>query len=115
MTPERFDELRTHDSPVVQECLDAIAELTSKVYIPGTWYCPQCQFQVNKRILYAKSGNVGIDHRNEGEKCPNDGTELLPLTWEQDARAMGELMPEFASLRRLSKVVLEWVVNEKRT
>jgi hypothetical protein len=107
MSPARFDELRANAESCttmlsmgdVIECLDEIARLASLVYVPGQWHCPNCKFILTKSILYAKSGNIGVNFHCD-EKCPNDGTPMEPRMWEQDARQMAELMPELRRLRR---------------
>jgi hypothetical protein len=100
MSPERFDELRANamacgdggppllSAGDVIECLEEISRLAAMVYVPGGWHCPKCKFHLTTSILYAKSGNVGVD-RKIPDPCPNDGTPLEPDTWEADARAMG--------------------------
>ena len=53
----------------------------------GAWKCPMCGFVLMKRILYAQSGNVGVDRNPITEPCPNDGAGMkmippddLPMT-----------------------------------
>lgn len=96
MTPQRFDELRANaysdDSiPLLSngdliECLDEIARLAAMVYVPGGWHCPKCKFHLVSSVLYAKTGNVGVN-RQTPDSCPNDGTPMEPDTWQADAMA----------------------------
>jgi len=98
MTPERFDHLRQYSNGAwLDECLDEIARLAQLAYVPGGWYCPKCKFQLTTSTLYAKSGTIGVN-RKTPEACPNDGTPMLPQTWEADAKAMAERMPESVAM-----------------
>lgn len=108
VTPERFDELRANaesDTSLisvtdVSECLEEIARLAKMVYVPGAWYCPKCKFQLVTSILYAASGNIGVD-RKTPDPCPNDGTPMLPQTWETDAKSMSESMPDAVAMEMI--------------
>jgi hypothetical protein len=77
------------------------------VYVPGDWFCPTCGYRQHQRILYAQSGDVGIN-RAEPDPCPNDGTPMQRLTWKQDAedanRAALDLIKQ---VRRLEERLYE--------
>jgi hypothetical protein len=110
MSPQRFDELRANaesDASLLSpsdviECLDEISRLAALVYVPGSFHCPVCKFQLVKSVLYVKSGTIGVEHHCD-EKCPNDGTPMEPVTWESDAKQMAEVVPELARLRKLER------------
>lgn len=60
--------------------------------VPGKVQCAKCGFSLQRINLYMMSGTTGAGGE-ETEPCPNDGTPLLPVTWEQEAREawkMGE-------------------------
>lgn len=110
MTPQRFDELRylsttyPHTDQLwsaLNEALDEIARLAEMVYVPGGWHCPKCGFHLVCSILYARSGNVGVD-RKTPEPCPNDGTPMEPDTWKADAESMAERMPASLCMMRIN-------------
>lgn len=54
--------------------------------VPGTLFCPKCRFVVHRNILYAKSGNIGVDSSPTIEACPNDGELMRPMTWQEDQK-----------------------------
>lgn len=64
--------------------VDPMETLDRLLYVPGEWVCPTCQFRLSQRILYAQSGDVGIN-RAEPKPCPNDGTAMRKVTWKQEA------------------------------
>lgn len=53
--------------------------------VPGKVHCAKCGFTLQRVNLYMLSGMTGAGGE-ETEPCPNDGTPLLPVTWEQEAR-----------------------------
>ncbi len=53
--------------------------------VPGKVHCAKCGFTLQRVNLYMLSGATGPGGE-ETEPCPNDGTPLLPVTWEQEAR-----------------------------
>lgn len=53
--------------------------------VPGKVQCAKCGFSLQRVNLYMLSGTTGAGGE-ETEPCPNDGTPLLPVTWEQEAR-----------------------------
>lgn len=60
--------------------------------VPGKVHCAKCGFTLQRINLYMLSGTTGAGGE-EIEPCPNDGTPMLPVTWEQEAREswkMGE-------------------------
>ncbi len=54
-------------------------------YIPGEFRCAKCGFTLSQFKIRASDGAVG-DRDEPGEKCPNDGSPLWRVTWEQRAR-----------------------------
>ena len=60
-------------------------EAAAKVFCPGTWRCPKCEFVLLQRNLNALDGSVTA--RDEaGDKCPNCNNTLWRVSWEQEAR-----------------------------
>lgn len=54
--------------------------------VPGVMHCAKCDFRLVRKNLYVLDGTVGAGG-SEPEPCPNGcGTQLAPVTWEQDAR-----------------------------
>jgi hypothetical protein len=59
------------------------------IYVPGTWCCPKCQFTLVQSNLNAVDGTVTA--RDEpGDKCPNCDSPLWRVSWQQQAKEMGE-------------------------
>lgn len=58
--------------------------------VPGKVHCAKCGFTLVRTNLYVNSGTTGPGGE-ETEPCPNDGNPLLPVTWEAEARSLGEL------------------------
>lgn len=53
--------------------------------VPGSWKCQACGFELTKAILRASDGAVGVGRRPVQDICPNDGTSLRPVTFEEDS------------------------------
>jgi len=72
----------------------AIAELVKErdaareaaVYLPGTWKCDACDFTLSKDIINAQTGEVGVDPDKKREACPNDGTLLRRVSYQEAFR-----------------------------
>lgn len=67
------------------------------VFMPASFVCGRCGFQLEKRTISAATGAVGICKGGEdGDVCPNDGTPLRRIMWkeayEQCAETQHELM-----------------------
>lgn len=111
MTTERFDELRANahgDASLISagdviECLEEIARLATETYVPGSWYCPKCGFELVCSILHFQTGNIGVDRRHP-EACPNDRAAMLPGTWKRDAMKMSERMPDAICMARINSL-----------
>lgn len=62
---------------------EEIRKLREQVYLPNHWRCPKCSFyQVNS--ILAPDG-IFADKRTP-EQCPNDGTEMMPVSWKENAK-----------------------------
>jgi hypothetical protein len=67
----------------------AVAEVPAPaLYVPGLWHCPQCKFECSKAIISVTAGDVFVDNREHAENCPNDGTPMVRMTWEEHARGL---------------------------
>lgn len=68
---------------VAVQIAEAIEALEKKVYIPGQWRCPKCEFRLTQSNLYAATGTVGP--RDEpGDKCPNCNSPLWRVSAMED-------------------------------
>jgi hypothetical protein len=95
-----------------------IAELESKVCIPGVWRCPKCDYRLVQRTLNAEDGSVGT-RDDPGDKCPNCDCSLLRVTYADGGREMMErstaeiirakLQREVSSLKQREAMHLEQI------
>jgi hypothetical protein len=51
-------------------------------FVPGEFHCPQCRFVLTKSIINQQMEFVGRDAADTLEPCPNDGSILRPVRWE---------------------------------
>src|SRR3990167_2853291 len=80
---DHINKLKESSRPVLAEKEARIKDLESKVYLPNHWRCPKCKFyQVNS--ILAPDG-IFADKRTP-EQCPNDGTEMMPVSWKENAQ-----------------------------
>lgn len=71
--------------------------LRDSVFMPASFICDKCGFQLEKRTISASTGQIGICKEGyDPEPCPKDGEMLRRLTWreafEDAARSRNELM-----------------------
>jgi hypothetical protein len=64
------------------------------IYAPGEWQCEQCGFRLVKKTMYAQSGEIGMDHKDDLKGCPNDGLWMKRVTWKQIAIELGERLEQ---------------------
>jgi hypothetical protein len=77
----------------------AMAEKDTLIYVPGSWECPKCNFQLTKSIMAVLSGSI-VPDLAKAETCPNDGETMQRATWKKDAiRLSDRLCVEIPKLR----------------
>lgn len=76
--------------------------------VPGKVHCSKCGFTLQRVNLYVNSGTTGAGGE-ETEPCPNDGTPLLPVTWEQEARDAWKVNEQFFDRMHLAELRLAWL------
>lgn len=54
------------------------------LYAPGALVCGECGFRLNKMVM--SDGAVGVDAGAHVEFCPNDESEMLPVTWKREVK-----------------------------
>ena len=64
-------------------------EDAADIYVPGAWRCLLCGFALQTATLFTRDGAVGhtladVTHMS-GESCPNDGTSMVRVTWQERA------------------------------
>jgi hypothetical protein len=68
------------------------------ICVPGEWTCDKCGFVVIKSVISANCGSVGRNMDPSVEPCPNDGTPLRRVRYDEaliEARSNGmKLMEE---------------------
>lgn len=75
---EVFEDFRDLDAAQAKAQID---DLKAQVYAPGIWECPQCGFTWQKNIL--SPAGCFADARVNLEPCPNDGRDMVPVTWKK--------------------------------
>lgn len=84
-----------------------IAELAndSRLFVPGLWECTQCVFALTRTTIDVESGGMGTTaaDREEPELCPNDGSQMVRISWEKHARVMTERAGD--EIRRMRALV----------
>lgn len=90
-----------------EETMNPIAD-AARIFIPGHYRCPTCGFVLVSSILYVQSGNIGAKDA-AGELCPNDGTLMCPVTWEERVKEYAE---ELLKLRREQDELVAATVEE---
>lgn len=68
---------------VAVQIAQAIETLEKKVFVPGQWRCPKCDFRLTQSNLYAATGTVG-PRDDPGDKCPNCNGSLWRVSAMDD-------------------------------
>lgn len=58
--------------------------LNPDIYAPGMWKCPHCNFRQHNAVI-APNG-VFANDKPELRPCPNDGRDMVPVTWKELAK-----------------------------
>lgn len=84
-----------------------VLETANDKYVPGMWRCAKCDFLLIQPTLEAETGIV-FARDATGERCPNCGTALLRVSWEERANEMAQRLNEtWAELYALKKRTFE--------
>jgi hypothetical protein len=101
--------LPEHAAPAAPLRLLAAQPAPARDVVPGKVRCAKCGFVLLRTNLYMGNGTTGPGSE-ETEPCPNDGTPLLPVSWEHEAReawAMAE--QQFDRAKALEVALVELV------
>ena len=85
--------------------------LEEKVYLPNHWQCPKCNFYQVNSIMHPNG--ICADKRTP-ENCPNDGTEMMPVTWKQNAQDGAEGNRQAFERFDKEKIALETLLSKMR-
>lgn len=94
-----------------------MTSLDPQIYVPGVWCCAKCQFTLMQSNLNAADGSVTARDQ-PGDKCPNCDVPLWRVTWQQQAKEMGERAEqEILRFRKAEEVIraLEAQINKPET
>jgi hypothetical protein len=86
-----------------------LADAKSKLYVPGRWRCPKCNFGLSQFKLRASDGAIGVSD-TPGEKCPNCDTPL----WRVTEREAGDELAERCQEQMLRATKAEADLAEAR-
>lgn len=81
--PKRRGHIACAADRIMAQIAEAIEPLEKKVYVPGQWRCPKCEFRLTQSNLYAATGTVG-PRDQPGDKCPNCDTPLWRVSAMDD-------------------------------
>lgn len=62
-----------------------IDDLERRLHVPGMWRCPKCSF-IQQNAYMRPDGSTSANTTPELRPCPNDGHDMIPVTWEEHAR-----------------------------
>jgi hypothetical protein len=83
-----------------------VPDLYRLAFIPGVFRCPKCDFELSKQTMCVATGNIGTHERDrQSEECPNDGTWMVPVTYQ-------ERVAQYADLFEETLTALELAVQE---
>lgn len=71
-----------------------LADAKSKLYVPGRWRCPKCNFGLSQFKLRAFDGAIGVSD-TPGEKCPNCDTPLWRVTEREAGDELADRCREY--------------------
>lgn len=83
--------------------------------VPGVLHCARCKFRLQRMVMSASTGAVGVDPNTSTERCPNGCGPLWPVTWEQEARELGARLEEFFDRAIAAEKALRELVELKRS
>lgn len=84
-----------------------VPDLYRLAYVPGSFRCPKCGFVLSKQTMFVASGTIGISESDlNGEPCPNDGTDMVHVTWQERAIELSDRLSEVVKWEK--KHPLNW-------
>lgn len=84
----------TLDSWEEREC-EVFAAAPPRDVVPGAMACARCKFRLQRMVMDASTGAIGVQDGREPERCPNGCGPLWPVTWEQEAHELGRRLEHF--------------------
>lgn len=63
-----------------------VRDLEAAQYVPGEWKCDACDFVVSKNVMHMANGVIAPQMADCVEACPNDGTLLRRVRWDEACR-----------------------------
>lgn len=82
------------DAATIAKLSAELADAKSKLYVPGRWRCPKCNFGLSQFKIRASDGAIGASD-TPGEKCPNCDTPLWRVTEREAGDELGERAQEY--------------------
>lgn len=80
----------------IQNLQARIAELESKVLLPGVMRCAKCDFRLIRHNVYAASGTITAGDSNT-EPCPNGCGPLWPVTEREERVFLSDMCDKYAA------------------
>lgn len=78
-----------------------VPDLYRLAFIPGSFRCPKCGFVLTKTVINVTTGETGTrEQERQGEPCPNDGTDMVHVTYKEQCEYLSERLIEELEWRR---------------
>ena len=94
---------------VLRSNIDTLAN-DVHLFIPGCWRCTKCHFVLTRTSINAHTGDFGTTaaDREDSEPCPNDGTEMVRVSWKERCKELGATAEQYClETRTLQEVLAE--------
>lgn len=89
---------------------ETVPDLYRLAFVPGSFRCPKCNFVLAKQTMFVGSGTIGISESDlDSEQCPNDGTDMVHVTWQERALELSDRLSEVIKWEK--KHPLHWKQN----
>ncbi len=74
---------------------ETVPDLYRLAFVAGSYRCPKCNFVLSKQTMFMASGTIGISESDlNSEQCPNDGTDMVHVTWQERAIELSDRLSE---------------------
>ena len=102
-------EIQRLEIQVLRSNIDTLAN-DVHLFIPGCWRCTKCHFVLTRTSINAHTGDFGTTaaDREDSEPCPNDGTEMVRVSWKERCKELGATAEQYClETRTLQEVLAE--------
>jgi hypothetical protein len=92
---ELIDSLRRELAQAKNQIADLARD--ERLFVPGLWRCPLCNFQLSRTSINASTGSMGTTaaDREDTEPCPNDATIMVRVSWQERCKELSSISVEY--------------------